>query len=867
MLNIVLDQSQKLKELDYSLPKFELPTELYEFEETLSKLKEMTSDLLSKTISCIDSELISKRECLIQNLIETEEKIEPEKLFDNICMRNIEIKESLKVIAGSLEAVTDYTSSLKIVNSLIESKEDFAPFTAKDVDSLFSAYSKMHRAFNEDHIATYGLFISVETLKDVSHSFSKEAILEQEESKKKSIRALDEQIDSFMEKLKLKESYLKEFVNFVKEETQLIESKVDDAFKLLGFKFKRFNYVLQQAKLISQAKKEEESLSKQYKEKIAEIDEKEFEIEKLKLEIKFSQRKGKAATDIQIEKLNALVESHRLLLTSKEFTQLKLKLWEVSFFIPEIILRFPEIYPLYGTKAADLPLMILEKDYNDVENMELGKKNIFLAKRKVDDKKVVLKKYKISLDNEFKLLRKWANFIGLIKFPGSISLTAIVTSTALENRGNIFLEMPYFKKGNLKNWMEANTEISSFQKGAIIHEIAKSLNILHENDIIHRDIKPENILMSDDDKPILADFDFAKQLSTSLLEQEISSSSVFQGSPGYLAPELFRTPETFKHSKASDCFAFGVIVAQLILNEFIVSLDDIHMPTPSPERDLIFGLLHPNPSKRWDLKQVLNNEFVKLRIICTVCLEYRDQENLIGCNMANDYGSSHFLCRVPCFNAYVLSFCNNLENIFMETNGNIPCISGANSCKHYFSDRMVIANCSDSTSMEYLNMKKRLLEKQIYTKFESEYQQRLEIEAKKIASMNAFEREVNRYRNIILESFNLKCPRCHLVFVDFEGCFALSCFRCGCGFCAWCLKDCGSDAHRHVTRCPMNLISGKEVFGTMDQWKKARTKILKGTIQTQLLEITDLRLRSEVYKSLEILFKEKEINLDIPIAG
>jgi hypothetical protein len=25
--------------------------------------------------------------------------------------------------------------------------------------------------------------------------------------------------------------------------------------------------------------------------------------------------------------------------------------------------------------------------------------------------------------------------------------------------------------------------------------------------------------------------------------------------------------------------------------------------------------------------------------------------------------------------------------------------------------------------------------------------------------------------------------------------------RCGCGFCAWCLHDCGRDAHQHVGRC------------------------------------------------------------------
>ncbi|KAJ8601693.1 hypothetical protein CTAYLR_003184 [Chrysophaeum taylorii] len=39
----------------------------------------------------------------------------------------------------------------------------------------------------------------------------------------------------------------------------------------------------------------------------------------------------------------------------------------------------------------------------------------------------------------------------------------------------------------------------------------------------------------------------------------------------------------------------------------------------------------------------------------------------------------------------------------------------------------------------------------------------------------------------------------------FDGCFALKCHRpgCGCGFCAYCLADCGADAHEHVRACKL----------------------------------------------------------------
>ncbi len=44
----------------------------------------------------------------------------------------------------------------------------------------------------------------------------------------------------------------------------------------------------------------------------------------------------------------------------------------------------------------------------------------------------------------------------------------------------------------------------------------------------------------------------------------------------------------------------------------------------------------------------------------------------------------------------------------------------------------------------------------------------------------------------------LRCPRCDAVFIDFEACNNLTCARCGAGFCAVCLEDCGASAEAHI---------------------------------------------------------------------
>eukprot|EP00549_Striatella_unipunctata_P024881 CAMPEP_0118677548 /NCGR_PEP_ID=MMETSP0800-20121206/2690_1 /TAXON_ID=210618 ORGANISM="Striatella unipunctata, Strain CCMP2910" /NCGR_SAMPLE_ID=MMETSP0800 /ASSEMBLY_ACC=CAM_ASM_000638 /LENGTH=123 /DNA_ID=CAMNT_0006573237 /DNA_START=292 /DNA_END=663 /DNA_ORIENTATION=+ len=76
---------------------------------------------------------------------------------------------------------------------------------------------------------------------------------------------------------------------------------------------------------------------------------------------------------------------------------------------------------------------------------------------------------------------------------------------------------------------------------------------------------------------------------------------------------------------------------------------------------------------------------------------------------------------------------------------------------------------------------------------------------------------------IVEEILTLRCPRCSQAFLDFDGCFALTCCACDCGFCGWCLEDCGSDAHRHVANCPAKLGSDA-LFGTKEQFRKAQQK-------------------------------------------
>jgi uncharacterized protein YjiS (DUF1127 family) len=77
------------------------------------------------------------------------------------------------------------------------------------------------------------------------------------------------------------------------------------------------------------------------------------------------------------------------------------------------------------------------------------------------------------------------------------------------------------------------------------------------------------------------------------------------------------------------------------------------------------------------------------------------------------------------------------------------------------------------------------------------------------------------HRTLVGEVLTLKCPRCKNAFVDFDACFAVTCVypTCTCGFCAWCLTDCGSDAHTHVAACAEN-VNNRSAWGTEDMFRE-----------------------------------------------
>jgi hypothetical protein len=119
-----------------------------------------------------------------------------------------------------------------------------------------------------------------------------------------------------------------------------------------------------------------------------------------------------------------------------------------------------------------------------------------------------------------------------------------------------------------------------------------------------------------------------------------------------------------------------------------------------------------------------------------------------------------------------------------------------------------------------------------------------------------------RYINQINDLLCLHCPRCSSVFLDFTGCFALTCGNgaCSASFCGFCLADCGGDAHDHVKNCRLNPKKG-EYFSTEENFNEIHRGRRQAEVRKYLNGIADAVVREEVKRCCAISFRDLGIQV------
>jgi serine/threonine protein kinase len=134
-------------------------------------------------------------------------------------------------------------------------------------------------------------------------------------------------------------------------------------------------------------------------------------------------------------------------------------------------------------------------------------------------------------------------------------------------------------------------------------QIASAVNYLHvQKSIVHRDIKLENILLTRRGVAKLIDFGFAYRKRSLTTEQ--------WGSSPYAAPELLLG---VPYDEAIDIWSLGVVLYGIVSARLpdLNSRSELSESLSSDLRDLLRGMLEPDPGKRLKIDEVCAHAWLR----------------------------------------------------------------------------------------------------------------------------------------------------------------------------------------------------------------------------------------------------------------
>jgi serine/threonine protein kinase len=324
-------------------------------------------------------------------------------------------------------------------------------------------------------------------------------------------------------------------------------------------------------------------------------------------------------------------------------------------------------------------------------------------------------------------------------------------------------------------------------------------------------VKPANIFLTKGGRALLGDFDGVQNVDASL-----SSSLSCLLSPvtqRYLAPEVEHTRML---SKQTDMYSLGVMMEEVFSGLELDEGDEKGL------QKIVAALKSDEPAGRPSVEALAQDPFFTdsapgRRSQCLICFEVTPTADGTACS------SDHFLCGA-CFDAFVSSQSAN-PYVLAKSGGSLEC--PMRPCPCLFAPRDIAAHASPGMHALYTEALSKGIEAATEARMASQFEVRLEQLRQEILERAIQDMEVDRHLgHIVEEILTLKCPNgaYRQAFVDFTGCFALECSRCGSGFCAWCLENCGSSdgAHWHVMNCQQKL-SNDEYFGTFEEFERSQS--------------------------------------------
>ncbi|TFY62313.1 hypothetical protein EVG20_g6753 [Dentipellis fragilis] len=152
------------------------------------------------------------------------------------------------------------------------------------------------------------------------------------------------------------------------------------------------------------------------------------------------------------------------------------------------------------------------------------------------------------------------NEIAVLKRISTGNPNIVTLHDYFETANNLYLCFDLCTGGELFDRICAKGNYHEPDAAALVRTIMGAVKYLHDSGVVHRDLKPENLLFrtpAEDADIMIADFG----LSRIMEEEKFHLLTEICGTPGYMAPEIFKKTG---HGKPVDIWAMGVITYFLL---------------------------------------------------------------------------------------------------------------------------------------------------------------------------------------------------------------------------------------------------------------------------------------------------------------
>ena len=159
----------------------------------------------------------------------------------------------------------------------------------------------------------------------------------------------------------------------------------------------------------------------------------------------------------------------------------------------------------------------------------------------------LLEKSKITEKEDLKRINREISIIKKLSHPNIIKINEI-----FENEKYYYIIMDYCSKGELFDYIVKKTKLTEDESSFFFYQIINAIEYIHKKNIVHRDLKPENLLLTENNKIKIIDFN----LSNYFYKNNLLSTPC--GSPCYAAPEMVRGKKY--NGFKTDIWAIGIIL-------------------------------------------------------------------------------------------------------------------------------------------------------------------------------------------------------------------------------------------------------------------------------------------------------------------